>query len=163
MTHHIRRNLLASLVLVVAGGTAALALTPQDIAERYQAQGYTHIEIKQGLTQTKVEAIRGSEKLEIVFDRATGAILKSETEQASRAEMARTGVTVRDRGRDFVRSARSDDDDDGDDDNGRGRGRGSDDRGSDDRGSDDRDSDDRDSDDRGSDDSDSDDNDSNDD
>ena len=161
MTHRIRRNLLASLVLVVAGGTAALALTPQEIADRYLAQGYTHIEIKQGLTQTKVEAIRGSEKLEIVFDRATGAILKSETEQASRAEMTRTGVTVRDRDRDFVRSARSDDDDGGDDDNGRGRG--SDNHGSDDRDSDDSNSDDSDSDDNGSDDSDSDDNDSNDD
>jgi hypothetical protein len=138
MTNQIRRTLFAALAIVAAGSAVALALTPEQIAARYQAEGYTRIEIKQGLTQTKVEAIRGTEKIEVVYDRATGAILKSETERATPGERGHSSTVLRSLGLDFVETLRSGNrgrwsDDHGADDH-RGRGRGSDDRGFEDRG-----------------------------
>jgi hypothetical protein len=105
MTTPIRRSLLAALTLVATASTAALALTPDQIAARFQAEGYRYIEIKQGLTQTKVEAIRGNEKREVVFDRATGHVLKSETETAKSKDQGRNGLVVMERSRDFLRVA----------------------------------------------------------
>ena len=41
-------------------------ITTDSIVIDFQEQGYTHIEIKVGLTQIKVEAIRGATKVEIM-------------------------------------------------------------------------------------------------
>ncbi len=101
-------------------GGAALALTTQQVIDTLSTQGFTRIEIKTGPTQIKVEAIRGTEKLEQVFDSASGTILKSETEAVRPGENTAPGVSIRDRNRDFLRDEGNDDagDDDGDDDNG---------------------------------------------
>lgn len=124
-----------------------------------QAQGYTRIEVKNGVTQTKVEAVRGTEKIETVFDRATGEVIKQEVETVRSGDDTRPGVEIDTRDRDFVGGGRSDDDEDDDRRSGRDDdssdddrnddrgGRGSDDDGSDDRGG--RGSDDDGSDDRG--------------
>ena len=80
-----------------------------------QAQGFTRIEVKNGLTQTKVEAIRGTEKVETVFDRATGAVIEQEIERVDSDDDTAPGVSIRDRNRDFADAGRSDDDDDDDD------------------------------------------------
>lgn len=104
----------------------ASLLTPVDealngqIVDELRAEGYDFIEIKNGPTQIKVEAVRGTEKLEMIVDRDTGAVLKREVEQATARDMGRTGVQIATRSRDFVR-VRGDDDD-----RGRGRGRGGD-------------------------------------
>lgn len=153
-------------------GPMAQALTPNEVISSLQADGYNRVEVKVGPTQMKVEAIRGQQKLELVYDRSTGALLKREVEAVEAGDSVAPGVSVRDRGRDFVRVAglqpdassdddddhggrgRGSDDDDGDDDSGSGRGNGSDD---DDHDSDDDDDSDHDSDDdRGGDDSDDD-------
>jgi len=85
------------------------------IVSDLQAQGFTRIEVKNGLSQTKVEAIRGTEKVETVFDRATGEVIKQEVETVRAGEDSRPGVEVSNRDRDFVGGSRSDDDDDDDD------------------------------------------------
>ena len=124
--------------LLLAGTMAFAQVTPQALASDYQAQGYSRVEIKTGPNQIKVEAIRGTTKTEVVYDRATGAILKTETESVRPGENTRPGVSIRERRRDFVRAggssrsrderrARSDDDRGERGGKGRGRGRGGDD------------------------------------
>lgn len=139
-----RPILTAALAAAFYATIASAAITTDQIVSEFQAEGYTFIEVTKGISQFKVEAVRGSEKLEVVYDAETGAILKSELEDAG-DDANRTGVKIRERARDFVR---------GDDDHGgkgRGRGRGGDDDDDDDSGHDD-DDDDDDSSGRGSDD-----------
>ncbi|PJF08976.1 PepSY domain-containing protein [Pseudorhodobacter sp. MZDSW-24AT] len=151
-TGRIRRKIMTLKVgvlvlgLMLPAGTG-FALTAEQAIADLQAAGYSRVEVKRGLSQMKVEAIRGTEKLELVLDRATGAVLKREQETVRPGETTTPGVSIRDRNRDFVRGGSASEDDD---DNGR-RGRGSDDAPGDDRGGD-RDDDDRDDDDRDDDD-----------
>ena len=154
---------LAPLALMLAGAAGAQSAVDGLVAS-LQSQGYASVEVRNGPTQSKVEAVRGTEKVEIVIDRATGTVVKSETERLAASDLAQPGLSIRSRDRDFVRGDDADDDgdddgdrrgrgrgsddgsaDDGDDSNGRndGRGRGGDDRGGDDRGGDDRGGDDR--------------------
>lgn len=95
----------------------------RELVERLQAEGYDFIEVQNGPTQIKVEAIRGSEKLEIIFDRETGEVLKQETGRAGPAEAGRSGIEIDTRNSDFLddddedgRSGRDDDEDDDDED-----------------------------------------------
>ena len=123
-------------------GQMVFAITPDDIIADLQANGYTRVEVRVGPSQIKVEAIRGTEKIEMVMDSTSGRVLKSESYIVAGDDNTRPGVSVRERNRDFVRSSgqgsddnssrssRSDDDSDGH----KGRGRGSDDNSSDDRG-----------------------------
>ncbi|TXI03404.1 MAG: PepSY domain-containing protein [Pseudorhodobacter sp.] len=164
-----KRIFLIAAMFALPSTVAMAAIDTDGLIAGYQAEGYTTIEVTRGLNQTKVEAIRGTEKVEVVYDNATGQPMKSEVEAAEADDDIRPGVTVRDRNRDFVRANSSDDDsmdDDGDDDNGKGRGRGrgrdgdigDDDDGGDDNGSDDNGSDDNGGDDNGDDDDGGDDN-----
>lgn len=72
------------------------------VVSNLQELGYDFIEVQDGINQVKVEAIRGTDKLEVIYDRASGRILKQEREQAEAGEVGRTGVQVRNRNRDFV-------------------------------------------------------------
>ncbi len=159
--------------LLALPSTAALAqIDTSGLIAGYQADGYTAIEVTRGLNQTKVEAIRGSDKVEVVYDNATGEVLKTENGLADASDDIRQGVSIRSRDRDFTRdglgqsSDDSDDDsnseDDNDGDHGKGHGRGGDDRDDDDHG-DDKGSDHSGGDDKGGDDKGGDDGDSNDD
>lgn len=119
MTPTTRAILLAS-ALIFTAPMAMAAVTTDQVVETYRTQGYSYIEVKQGPTQIKVEAVKGSEKIEVVIDTETGAILKQETEQASAEDQGRTGVKIRTDDEDFVGPGDDDDDsvDDGDDDDG---------------------------------------------
>ncbi|PRX37569.1 hypothetical protein SAMN05216257_101594 [Meinhardsimonia xiamenensis] len=66
-----------------------------------QSQGFEFIEIKNGPSTVKVEAVRGATKLEVVYDRATGRIVKQETAPAG-DDAGRSGVFIRSRDDDFV-------------------------------------------------------------
>lgn len=92
------------------------------VAQRYQELGFDYVEIKEGIDQLKVEAIRGDRKIEVIYDRATGKILKQETERATLAEMARNGVDIDTRNENFLDRDDFDDDesDDEDDENDEG-------------------------------------------
>jgi Mg-chelatase subunit ChlI len=120
----------------------------------YRAEGYTRFEVRSGLTQVKIEAYRGTEKVEVILDKTTGEVLKSEIEAAGLFDDNTPGVFIRERNRDFLRLESDDDSNDDDEDE---DGDDSDDDSSDDDSSDD-DSDDNSG---GSDDSDDDSNDDN--
>jgi hypothetical protein len=85
------------------------------VIENLQGLGYEYIEVKSGPTQLKVEAVRGSEKLEVIYDLATGRILKQESEDADDDYIGRTGVEFEDEDEDFLDDDDSDDDEDDDD------------------------------------------------
>lgn len=132
------KRIVAALALgLTMTAQTGFALTADEAVADLRAAGFTRIEVKVGATQMKVEAIRGTEKLEVVYDRVSGAVLKSEVETVGAGETTAPGVSVRNRDSDFVRVAdrRSDDDSDDDDDDGR-RGRGADDAPGDDNGGD---------------------------
>jgi len=133
---------LAATVVFLAASTAQAAIDPAALGRQWFAEGYSAVEVTVGRSQVKVEGIRGGQKVEAVYDSATGAILKQEAGATEAGDDIRNGILVRQRDRDFVRVSAvgrddSSDDDGSDDDRGRGRGRGSDD-GNDDSGSDDR-------------------------
>ena len=152
---------------LLMGSVAIADPFAEAVVKNLQDLGYDYIEVKRGQSQLKAEAVRGDQKLEVVYDLATGQIISREDEWADDDYVGRSGVEIRTENRDFLDD--DDDDDDFDDDDDRDdddddSGRGSDDDDDDDddsgRGSDDRDDDDDDS---GSDDSDDDDDDDDDD
>ena len=94
--------------LVLAAGLAfmaqsAVALTAEEVVADYQGQGFTRVEVRVGPTQIKVEAIRGDQKVEVIYDSATGRALKTETETVEAGENTAPGVRIREQSRDFVR------------------------------------------------------------
>ena len=97
-------------------GAAVSAQSATDsIISQYQNMGFKFIEVKEGITQTKVEAIMADgRKVEVIYDNATGRILKQENERASAAELRRSGVDIDRRNRDFLDDddIRDDEDDD---------------------------------------------------
>ena len=116
-----KKNHMHTAKLLVAAGAVALsaqaghaAVTAEGLISGLQADGYGWVEVKRGPTQFEVEAVRGKEKVEMVIDAATGAVLHRETERADREDRARSGSQVRDRNHDFVdsRGRELDDDDD---------------------------------------------------
>jgi hypothetical protein len=142
------KNLLlttTALFGLMAGVAAATPFTDQ-VVSGLQAQGYDHIEIVQGLTQLKVEAIRGNSQVEIIYDLATGAVLKQETNTVAAGTDNSPGVEIDTDDGDFIDPTETGSDDSSDDDSDN-----SDDDGSDD--SSDDDSSDDSNDDSGSDDS----------
>lgn len=101
--------------MILAASMASAAVNTQTLVADLRAQGYTWIEVKRGLTQIKIEAIKGATKVETIVDAATGTVLKREVEAASAAEQGRTGVEVSNRNRDFIDVVRGEDDDSADD------------------------------------------------
>lgn len=104
----------ATVFTLLAGN--AFALSAQDVINNLSQQGYTHIEVRVGPTQIKAEGVRGSQKVEIIFDSATGTVLKTETASVESDDDIAPGVSVRERSRDFVRVVRRSSDDSADDD-----------------------------------------------
>jgi hypothetical protein len=123
-----KRLFLFATVAALVAGAAKAEVTAQSVADGLLAEGYTRVELRVGPTQIKAEAINGTEKREVIVDRASGEILKSELETASARDSAQTGVSIRETSRDFLRADQrrdaSDRDDDSDrDDSGRDRDR----------------------------------------
>ncbi len=135
---------------------AFAAINPQALADKYVAEGYTYVEVKTGPTQTKLEAVKGNRKVEVVYDNATGEVIKSEFEDADDDYIGKSGVEIDSSNKDFEDNDNSDGDDDDseDDDN-------DDDENDDDSGDDESDDDDSDNGGSGDDDEGGDDNDDN--
>lgn len=131
------------LAATLAGTTAMAQSATDQIVADLQGQGFTRIEIEEGKLRIEVEAIRGSEKLDVVFDALTGEIVYQSTEAVDNDDETAAGV--------FTELDDDDLDDDFDDDLGDDR---DDDRDDDDR--DDNDDHDDDDDDRDDDDNDDD-------
>lgn len=121
--------------LGVLATTPAFAQSFSDrVVESLRQQGFETVEIDNGPTQTKFEAVRDNTKLEVIYDRASGQVLKQETERFVGVFVEGQPIDIDTRDRDFLDDDDDDDDDRDDDD---------DDRDDDD---DDRDDDDRDDD-----------------
>ncbi len=137
-----KRQLFLAAAFSVLANMALAQDATQGLIDQLQTQGYTRIEVKAGPTQTKVEAIKGSEKVETIIDNATGAVLKQETGTVRPGENTAPGVFVRNRSNDFIRNGGGgggqsgdddgtpdqgggNDDDDGNDDHGGGGNSGS--------------------------------------
>jgi hypothetical protein len=153
--------MLFTAATALSANMAFAAINPASLAEAYRAKGYTYVEVKVGPTQTKLEAVMGDRKVEVIYDNATETVIKSEFEDADDDYLGRTGIEIEDVSSDFTDDDGSDDendddenDDDEDDDDE------DDDEGDDDEGGndDDDDEDDDDGDDHGGDDEDGDDN-----
>jgi hypothetical protein len=174
--------------VALIGGSASADPFVDAVVKNFQDLGYSFVEVERGPSQISFEGVRGTEELEVIYDTATGQIIKQETGRADPEYLGRTGVEIGSSDENFVgnddddddddrsgrdrddddedddddRSGRDRDDDDDDDNSGSGSGRDDDDRDDDNSGSgsdDDDDDDDSGSDDSGSDDSGSDDSD----
>lgn len=88
--------------LVLSSSMAFAALSTNGVVADLQAQGYSRIEVETGPTQTKIEAINGTEKLEVIYDNATGAELKREVYADGSLENGPDGVFFDNSGRDFI-------------------------------------------------------------
>ena len=144
-------HLSGALALLLATTTisTAAAITPQELASRYQSEGYTRVEIDYRGDRAEVEAIRGDLKIERLYDLGTGAVIREERDRVDNDDNTRPGVYVRQDDDDrWDDDGRDDDrwDDDGrddrgdrwdDDDNDDRRGHDDDDDGDDDDGDDD--------------------------
>ena len=130
------RTLLATTAaLSLLAGAAWAQSVGQSVTDQVvsglQAQGFTRIEVKEGPTQIKVEAIQGTTKVEYVYDIRTGDVLSTETERVDGDDDTRPGVEIEREDEDFVRAEGAVLD--GDDDSGRDDDRYDDDRDDDDR------------------------------
>ena len=115
------RTLALVAALILGTSQAQAAWDSYAIAQQYIDQGYTRVEVKVGATEAKVEAIKGTTKLEVTYNLATGEIVKTETETIDPGENVSPGVFVESEDEDSLSeqedsSEDSSDDDSGDDD-----------------------------------------------
>ena len=104
-------------IALSAGMATAAAITTNDVLAMYQT--YTWVEIKEGPTQIKVEAGKDGMTIEVIYDKESGAVIKTETSSADADEISRTGIEIKvvdtDFGDDEDGDDSDDDSDDGDD------------------------------------------------
>jgi hypothetical protein len=156
LTMKLRTKLmLFTAAAALSANMAFAAIDANALADSYLDEGYDYVEVKIGPTQTKVEAIKGNVKVEVIYDNETGDIIKQEQESADADDMGRTGKQVR-TVRDDFEDRDDDDDEDEDDDDADEDDDDDDDHGSDHDDDDDEDDDDDDDDDDGDDDDDDD-------
>jgi hypothetical protein len=110
------KKLLMTTAAAMIVGTMAQAQSgmADSILSQLQSQGYTRVEIKVGPTQIKAEAIKGTQKRELVYDRTTGQLLEEEVGTVDADDDTTPGVEVDYDDEDFIGG--DDDDDSSDDD-----------------------------------------------
>jgi hypothetical protein len=79
----------------LSAGAAFAAINPDALAQSYLAEGYSYVEVKVGPTQTKVEAVKADRKVEVVYDNASGEVIKSEFDDADDDYLGKTGVEIK--------------------------------------------------------------------
>ena len=65
------RLMMFTAATALSANFALAAINPQALADAYVAEGYTYVEVKVGPTQTKLEAVKGQRKVEVIYDNAT--------------------------------------------------------------------------------------------
>jgi hypothetical protein len=98
----------------LSANVAFAAINPQALADAYLKEGYTYVEVKVGPTQTKLDAVKGDRKVEVIYDNASGVVLKQEFEDADDDYVGKTGVEIEDEARDFVAGDDANDDENDD-------------------------------------------------
>lgn len=89
------RMLLLSAAMIVSAGIAQAAITVNDVVQSYQGAAFTSIEVTESPAFIKVEAIKDGVKLEIVYDKASGDVIRREQRAASASDATKSGVEVR--------------------------------------------------------------------
>ena len=80
------RLMLCTAAFAFSASMAAAAITAEDVVKSYQDAAFTYIEVKDGPTQIKVEAIKEGVKVEAIYDKATGDVLSSESHKVAAGE-----------------------------------------------------------------------------
>lgn len=112
-----KTTLLSTTAALALATSPALAQSATDqIVADLQSQGFTYIEVTEGPNQIKAEAVRDGTKLEMIYDSATGEILKQETEAAEGEYATSTGVEIDSDDEDFLDDDDMDEADDDEDD-----------------------------------------------
>ena len=96
------RKLMMSAAFVLMGTALSAAVSTDVVVQSLSDQGFTRVEVKRGLTQVKVKAIRGDEKLDLVLDGLTGRILKQTMARTMFLDNKTPGFFVSERQRDFL-------------------------------------------------------------
>jgi len=89
---------------MLLGSTAMAQVSSQDVIDSLQAQGFTPVEVKTGPSQIKAEAVRDGQRIEVVYDSASGQIIKQEFGPAG-AQAGAGGIEVNVEGDDFVNAS----------------------------------------------------------
>lgn len=93
--------MMAGSALLLSATMAFGAITSDQLAAQYQADGYSFISIKTGITQIKVEAVKDGTRYEKVYDIETGNVIDSDTYAIGAMSGTDPGVIVRVVARDF--------------------------------------------------------------
>ena len=111
-----RRTTKPLIFTVMLGFSASMAqaITVADVVQTYQDAAYSAIEVKEGPNQIKVEGVKDGVKVEVVYDKATGDVVKRESEAVGAGE-TNTGLEVSSTDHDFTDDDSADDDDADDD------------------------------------------------
>ena len=115
-TIEMNRTLPVSIAFALWSGIAHADAFTDAVIEKYQEMGFDFIEVKDGINQVKVEAIKDGQKIEVIYDRETGRILKQETERPDADDIGRTGVDISQENKDFLDDEDDDESDDDEDD-----------------------------------------------
>lgn len=110
-----KKVLLVTTAAVFAGGVAMAQSVTDTVVADLEAQGYTGIKVKQGAAQIKVDAFRGGEAMEAVYDAETGAVLRQQTEAVEPDDDVSATLRVVEVGYDFFDEDERDDHDHEDD------------------------------------------------
>lgn len=105
----------AAFVTLLSAHAASSQSFTDRVVSTLKEEGFQTLEVKNGPTETKVEAVRGSTKLEVVYDRATGAIVEQEVERFVGTLNDNRPIEVKTEDHDFSDAARGRDDEDEDD------------------------------------------------
>ena len=122
-----KRLLLLTSALIFSASLARAAITADDLVSSYQSAGYSSIEVVTGVTQVKIEAVKDGVRVEVIYDIATGDILKEEQRRARAGDTTSDAVEVSTSAEDFVGEGAGEDD--GHHRRGRGQDDGADDHG----------------------------------
>jgi hypothetical protein len=109
------RLMMFTAAAALSANMAQAAIDAQALANAYIAEGYTYVEVKVGPTQTKLEAVKGDRKVEVIYDNATEKPIKQEFEDAEGDDLGRTGIEIKTSDDDFEEVDDEDDDEDGED------------------------------------------------
>ena len=97
-----RRVIALTAALALLGTAATATVSNEALISDLSGKGFTRVEIKHGLTQLRVQAIRGKMRLELVLDAETGLVLRQRTGKIRLFDNTAPGAFVTSRSRDFV-------------------------------------------------------------
>lgn len=90
------RTLGVVAALLLTTSLAQAAFNADGVVAQLTSDGYTQIEVKVGQKIAKVEAIKGTTKIEVTYDIASGDVLESQTEAVEAGDDTAPGVEIKD-------------------------------------------------------------------